>query len=164
MYQYTIFLISINQFVLKIFQSRKCQLKWNSLGTALLALASTDHDTTNKSYYGETNLYLLGIAGSYDSRIDLKREGPIHDITWSPTAREFAVSYGYMPSETTFSILEVMPFIHYLQLQEIPFYIHLMLNLFLLPGLVIYKVQLMFMIVKINFLKLLHLKHQILRL
>ena len=27
--------------------------------TALLALASTDHDTTNKSYYGETNLYLL---------------------------------------------------------------------------------------------------------
>ena len=77
-------------------------MKWNSLGTALLALASTDHDTTNKSYYGETNLYLLGIAGSYDSRIDLKREGPIHDITWSPTAREFAVSYGYMPSETTF--------------------------------------------------------------
>ncbi|KAL6453852.1 SPBC4B4.04 Eukaryotic translation initiation factor 2A [Candida maltosa Xu316] len=84
------------------FKAENCQLKWNSLGTALLALASTDHDTTNQSYYGETNLYLLGIAGSYDSRIDLKREGPIHDITWSPTAREFAVSYGYMPSETTF--------------------------------------------------------------
>lgn len=84
------------------FKAEKCQLKWNSLGTALLALASTDHDTTNKSYYGESNLYLMGIAGSYDSRIDLKREGPIHDITWSPTAREFAVSYGYMPSETTF--------------------------------------------------------------
>ncbi|KAK6464793.1 eukaryotic translation initiation factor eIF2A-domain-containing protein [Scheffersomyces coipomensis] len=84
------------------FKAERCQLKWNSLGTALLALASTDHDSTNKSYYGETNLYLLGIAGSYDSRIDLKREGPIHDITWSPSAREFAVSYGYMPSETTF--------------------------------------------------------------
>ncbi|EGW34862.1 uncharacterized protein SPAPADRAFT_57955 [Spathaspora passalidarum NRRL Y-27907] len=84
------------------FKAERCQLKWNSLGTALLALASTDHDTSNKSYYGETNLYLLGIAGSYDSRIDLKREGPIHDITWSPSAREFAVSYGYMPSETTF--------------------------------------------------------------
>ncbi|KAI3404950.2 hypothetical protein KGF56_002279 [Candida oxycetoniae] len=84
------------------FKAERCQLKWNSLGTALLALASTDHDTTNQSYYGETNLYLLGIAGSYDSRIDLQREGPIHDITWSPTAREFAVSYGYMPSETTF--------------------------------------------------------------
>lgn len=84
------------------FKAERCQLKWNTLGTALLALASTDHDTSNKSYYGETNLYLLGIAGSYDSRIDLQKEGPIHDITWSPTAREFAVSYGYMPSETTF--------------------------------------------------------------
>ncbi|RLV92159.1 hypothetical protein JA1_003419 [Spathaspora sp. JA1] len=84
------------------FKAERCQLKWNSLGTALLALASTDHDTSNKSYYGETNLYLLGIAGSYDSRIDLRKEGPIHDITWSPSAREFAVSYGYMPSETTF--------------------------------------------------------------
>lgn len=83
------------------FKAEKCQLKWNALGTALLALALTDHDTSNKSYYGETNLYLLGIAGSYE-RIDLKREGPIHDITWSPSAREFAVSYGYMPSETTF--------------------------------------------------------------
>lgn len=83
------------------FKAEKCQLKWNALGTALLALASTDHDTSNKSYYGETNLYLLGIAGLYE-RIDLKREGPIHDITWSPSAREFAVSYGYMPSETTF--------------------------------------------------------------
>lgn len=84
------------------FKAERCQLKWNSLGTALLALASTDHDTSNKSYYGETNLYLLGIAGSYDSRIDLKRQGPIHDITWSPSAREFAVIYGYMPAETTF--------------------------------------------------------------
>lgn len=83
------------------FKAEKCLLKWNALGTALLALASTDHDTSNKSYYGETNLYLLGIAGSYE-RIDLKREGPIHDITWSPSAREFAVSYGFMPSETTF--------------------------------------------------------------
>lgn len=83
------------------FKAEKCQLQWNALGTALLALASTDHDTSNKSYYGETNLYLLGIAGSYE-RIELKREGPIHDITWSPSAREFAVSYGYMPSETTF--------------------------------------------------------------
>ncbi|CAI5758962.1 unnamed protein product [Candida verbasci] len=84
------------------FKAEKCQLKWNVLGTAVLALSSIDHDKSNKSYYGETNLYLLGIAGNYNSRIDLKREGPIHDITWSPTAREFAVNYGYMPSETTF--------------------------------------------------------------
>lgn len=84
------------------FKAEKCVLQWNSLGTALLGLASTDHDTTNKSYYGETNLYLLGIAGSYNSRINLTKPGPIHDITWSPTAREFSVIYGYMPSETSF--------------------------------------------------------------
>lgn len=84
------------------FKADNCQLKWNSLGTGLLALSSTDHDTTNQSYYGETNLYLLGIAGSYNSRIDLKKTGPIHDICWSPTAREFSVIYGYMPSETSF--------------------------------------------------------------
>ncbi|ODQ82178.1 hypothetical protein BABINDRAFT_5182 [Babjeviella inositovora NRRL Y-12698] len=84
------------------FKSERCQLRWNSLGTALLALASTDVDSSNKSYYGETNLYLLGIAGAYDSRITLDREGPIHDITWSPSSREFAVVYGFMPATTSF--------------------------------------------------------------
>lgn len=96
------------------FKAERCQLQWNTLGTALLALALIDHDTTNQLYYGETNLYLLGIAGSYDSRITLDKEGPIHDITWSPLAREFAVSYGFMPSLTTFfdargSAIHLMP-------------------------------------------------------
>lgn len=84
------------------FKAERCTLKWNALGTALLALASTDVDSSNKSYYGETTLYLLGIAGSFDSRITLDKEGPIHDITWSPSAREFGVVYGYMPAQTTF--------------------------------------------------------------
>jgi translation initiation factor 2A len=84
------------------FKAEKCSLRWNSLGTALLALASTDFDSSNKSYYGETTLYLLSIAGAYDSRITLDKEGPIHDITWSPSAREFGVVYGYMPAKTTF--------------------------------------------------------------
>lgn len=84
------------------FKADRCQLKWNSLGTALLALALTDHDSTNQLYYGETTLYLLGIAGLYDLRITLDKEGPIHDITWSPTGREFAVLYGFMPSLTMF--------------------------------------------------------------
>ncbi|CCH42451.1 Eukaryotic translation initiation factor 2A [Wickerhamomyces ciferrii] len=84
------------------FKAERCTLRWNNIGTALLALASTDVDASNKSYYGETTLYLLGIAGSYDSRIHLDKEGPIHDITWSPSAREFGVVYGYMPAKTTF--------------------------------------------------------------
>lgn len=29
------------------------------------------------------------------------KEGPIHDVTWSPNSKEFGVVYGYMPAKTT---------------------------------------------------------------
>lgn len=83
------------------FKAEMAKMKWNKLGTALLVLGSTDVDKTGKSYYGETNLYLLGIAGSYDSRIHLDKEGTIHDFAWSPNSREFGVVYGFMPTTTT---------------------------------------------------------------
>ncbi|KAI2616799.1 translation initiation factor eIF-2A [Hypoxylon sp. NC1633] len=83
------------------FKSDKVQLKWNSLGTSLIVLAQTDVDKTNKSYYGETNLYLLSANGSLDARITLDKDGPIHDVSWSPNGREFGVIYGYMPAKTT---------------------------------------------------------------
>ncbi|GME84284.1 unnamed protein product [Ambrosiozyma monospora] len=86
----------------QFFKGESCEFTWNSLGTSILALVSTDVDSTNQSYYGETSLYLLGINGAFDQKITLDKEGPIHDITWSPTSREFAVIYGYMPSQTTF--------------------------------------------------------------
>ncbi|KAG7842319.1 hypothetical protein KL942_001057 [Ogataea angusta] len=86
----------------QFFNGESCQFTWNDLGTSILALVSTDVDSSNKSYYGQTTLYLLGISGAFDQRIALDKEGPIHDITWSPTSREFAVIYGYMPSQTTF--------------------------------------------------------------
>jgi translation initiation factor 2A len=31
----------------------------------------------------------------------LDKEGPIHDVSWSPNSKEFAVVYGYMPAKTT---------------------------------------------------------------
>lgn len=83
------------------YRAERVQLKWNALGTALLVLTQTDEDSSNKSYYGETNLYLLNVAGNFDSRITLDREGPIHDVSWSPESREFGVVYGYMPAKTT---------------------------------------------------------------
>ncbi|KAG0674414.1 hypothetical protein C6P40_000406 [Pichia californica] len=86
----------------QFFKGESCIFKWNSLGTSILALVSTDVDSTNKSYYGETQLYLLDISGLFDQKIHLPNEGPIHEITWSPTSREFAVIYGYMPAVTTF--------------------------------------------------------------
>ncbi|KAF2155162.1 translation initiation factor eIF-2A [Myriangium duriaei CBS 260.36] len=83
------------------FKSDKVQLKWNQEGTSVIVLAQTDVDKTNKSYYGETNIYILSANGGFDSRIQLDKEGPIHDVTWSPNSKEFGVVYGYMPAKTT---------------------------------------------------------------
>jgi translation initiation factor 2A len=83
------------------FKGDKVQMKWNPRGSSVLVLAQTEVDRTNKSYYGETTLYLLDTDGTMDARITLDKEGPIHDFTWSPNSREFAVIYGYMPAKTT---------------------------------------------------------------
>ena len=83
------------------FKGDKVQLKWNETGTSLIVLAQTDVDKSNKSYYGETNLYILSASGGFDSRITLDKEGPIHDVSWSPNGKEFGVIYGYMPAKTT---------------------------------------------------------------
>lgn len=83
------------------FKGDKVQLKWNAQGTTLLVLAQTEVDRTGKSYYGETTLYLLSSNGGFDSRVELDKEGPIHDVSWSPNSKEFGVVYGYMPAKTT---------------------------------------------------------------
>lgn len=83
------------------FKGDKVQLKWNQQGSSLIVLAQTDVDKSNKSYYGETTLYLLSASGDFDARVTLDKEGPIHDVSWSPTGREFGVIYGFMPAKTT---------------------------------------------------------------
>ncbi|SZF02055.1 unnamed protein product [Blumeria hordei] len=83
------------------FKGDKVQLKWNQHGTTLVVLAQTEVDKTGKSYYGETTLYVLSANGGFDSRITLDKEGPIHDVSWSPNSKEFGVVYGYMPAKTT---------------------------------------------------------------
>lgn len=77
------------------------QLKWNKQGSSLLVLAQTDVDRSGKSYYGETTLYLMSTSGAVDARVTLDKEGPIHDVSWSPNSREFGVVYGYMPAKAT---------------------------------------------------------------
>lgn len=91
------------------FKGDKVQLKWNDLGTSLIVLAQTEVDKTNKSYYGETNMYILSANGSFDSRIQLDKEGPIHDVSWSPNSKEFGVTYGYMPAKTTIFNARAIP-------------------------------------------------------
>ncbi|KAF7353882.1 Eukaryotic translation initiation factor 2A [Mycena venus] len=82
------------------FKADRSQIKWNDLGTQVLLLTQTEVDNSNKSYYGETGLYLLSAAGNFDCRVTLDKEGPIHDFAWSPTSKEFGVVYGFMPAKT----------------------------------------------------------------
>lgn len=83
------------------YKADKVDLVWNDLGTSILVLTHTDVDKTGKSYYGETYLYYMAVAGNFDCRVVLDKEGPIHDITWAPQAKEFVVVYGSMPSKAT---------------------------------------------------------------
>lgn len=83
------------------FKGDKVQMKWNKQGSSILVLAQTDVDRSGKSYYGETTLYLLSTSGAFDARITLDKEGPIHDVSWSPNSKEFGVVYGYMPAKAT---------------------------------------------------------------
>ncbi|KAF7295858.1 hypothetical protein HMN09_01129200 [Mycena chlorophos] len=82
------------------FKADRATIKWNELGTQVLLLTQTEVDNSNKSYYGETGLYLLSAAGNFDCRVTLDKEGPIHDFAWSPTSKEFGVVYGFMPAKT----------------------------------------------------------------
>jgi len=83
------------------FRGTSAKLMWNSTGTALLASLSTEMDATGRSYYGETGLYFLTTDASFQCLIQLQKEGPIHDVSWSPTGKEFVVTYGFMPSPQT---------------------------------------------------------------
>ncbi|PVF98977.1 translation initiation factor eIF-2A [Serendipita vermifera] len=83
------------------FKADRATIRWNSLGTLALIMTHTEVDKTNKSYYGETGLYLMSAAGNFDSRIILDKEGPIHDFAWNPNSKEFCVVYGFMPAKAT---------------------------------------------------------------
>ncbi|KAF9228912.1 translation initiation factor eIF-2A [Gyrodon lividus] len=82
------------------YKADRAQIKWNDLGTQALVLTQTEVDNSNMSYYGETSMYLLSAAGNFDCRVALDKEGPIHDVAWSPNSKEFGVVYGYMPAKT----------------------------------------------------------------
>jgi translation initiation factor 2A len=75
------------------------RLLWNSTGSALLAETASDTDASNQSYYGETKLHFLAADGSAEGLVALK-EGPVHDVQWSPSGQHFMVIAGFMPAKT----------------------------------------------------------------
>lgn len=83
------------------FRCSTVQLNWNHGSTGLLILSQADVDKTNQSYYGESKLNYLTLDGSHDGLVPLRKEGPVHDVQWSYTGKEFAVVYGFMPAMAT---------------------------------------------------------------
>lgn len=84
----------------QFYKADKISFLWSSNARSLLAHTTTDVDKSNKSYYGESNLYLLHTNGANGVRVDLDKEGPVHDVAWG-SETEFGVVYGYMPAKTT---------------------------------------------------------------
>lgn len=69
-------------------------------GSAMIVMAIVDVDKSNKSYYGEQNLYLLAVNGD-SCTVPLGKNGPVYCIKWSPTGKQFAVCYGFMPARVS---------------------------------------------------------------
>ncbi|KAL9240683.1 hypothetical protein vseg_014873 [Gypsophila vaccaria] len=83
------------------FRCSSVQFHWNYGSTGLLAVAQSDVDKTNQSYYGESKLHYLTTDGNHEGLVPLRKEGPIHDVQWSYSGLQFAVVYGFMPAKTT---------------------------------------------------------------
>lgn len=81
------------------FRANQVKLMWAATGQALLALTSSDSDPTNRSYYGDAKLHFLSADGRNDVLVQLK-EGPVHDASWAPDGKIFAVVAGFIPSRT----------------------------------------------------------------
>ncbi|KAI3470228.1 hypothetical protein Pfo_026891 [Paulownia fortunei] len=83
------------------FRCSTVQLNWNYGSTGLLVVVQSDVDKTNQSYYGESKLNYLTTDGTYEGLVPLRKEGPVHDVQWSFSGKEFAVVYGFMPAMAT---------------------------------------------------------------
>lgn len=83
-----------------LMRADRVDFHWSPDGTSALILAHAEIDKTNKSYYGQTHLFLVDLIKGAERRIDLDREGPVHDLAWHPRGTEFICVYGFMPSRT----------------------------------------------------------------
>ena len=81
------------------------------VGDAILIQVLTAVDTSNSSYYGDSNLYFVRADNSISCKVPLDKQGPIHDAKWCPIQYDhksgnndngggFLVCHGFMPSST----------------------------------------------------------------
>eukprot|EP00271_Cylindrocystis_brebissonii_P005728 TRINITY_DN17941_c0_g1_i1.p1 TRINITY_DN17941_c0_g1~~TRINITY_DN17941_c0_g1_i1.p1 ORF type:complete len:626 (+),score=122.31 TRINITY_DN17941_c0_g1_i1:276-2153(+) len=82
------------------YKANTVKLIWNHGSTGVLALAHSDVDKTNQSYYGDSSLHYLASDGTFEGAVPLGKDGPIHDVQWASSGKEFCVVHGYMPAKT----------------------------------------------------------------
>ena len=85
----------------KMFRASDAEFLWSPTGSAVLIRTSTDVDVSGGSYYGESKLTFISSDGKNEGTVALSKDGPVHDIAWSPSGKEFVVVYGLMPSKAT---------------------------------------------------------------
>jgi len=96
------------------FKAQEATLLWNSQGSAILAWTHVDVDQTGKSYYGENGLHFLSAESKgEESTVVLKKDGPIHDVVWSPIGNHFLVLYGFMPAQATMFDTKCQPIVDF---------------------------------------------------
>ena len=84
-----------------LFQAEEMAVHWSPKGDAALLALQTAVDTSGKSYYGSTTLYLMSSQQTDAIAVPLPQEGPVLDVAWMPNAAKppsFAVVAGRMPS------------------------------------------------------------------
>eukprot|EP01035_Chromulina_nebulosa_P018807 gene18807-24576_t len=84
-----------------MFSASEAKLLWNSTGTTLLVLTSSDVDRSNTSYYGSSQLFHLSSDGKAEGMTVMKKEGSIHDVQWAPSGDKYVVIAGAMPAQCT---------------------------------------------------------------
>ena len=72
----------------------QAEMMWNCSGTALILHTHADVDTSGAFYGGATGIHFVNIEGEAKS-VPRSKDGPIHDVKWSPTEDVFIVAAGY---------------------------------------------------------------------
>ena len=91
------------------YRTNSVRFLWNCLGTAVLVVSAADVDATNQSYYGEQKLFYFAGDGSEEMAVPMAKDGPIHDVQWSPKGDYFVAVCGFMPAKSTLYTVKCVP-------------------------------------------------------
>jgi translation initiation factor 2A len=84
-----------------IFGASDATLMWNATATALLIFSRSNLDTSGASYTGAAAVYFMSANGEDSGKVEQTKDGPVHDVQWSPDGEKFVMIAGKMPAQVT---------------------------------------------------------------